>query len=246
VLYCGFGSAALSAGLGPAAAAACGAGGRAAGFRVLLAAGLGGGLPRPHDAASDEEDTSDADADVFWVREAPHAWLLRRCAVALHHAGAGTCAAALRAGVPQICAPLEFDQPFWARRMRALGVAHEPLSVQTLSCDAVAAAVRRAAGEGTRARAAAMADALASEPDGAAVAALFVREYLASSDAKKAAEKEAARAEAHAAASGAEGLAAAAAAALPAQSSACALRQQQQQAGGGGTAARTVMAAGGC
>jgi hypothetical protein len=248
VLYCGFGSAALGAQLGAAAAAACVAGGVAAGFRVLLSAGLnGGGLPRPHGAAADDDADADAtssdapapaDAAVFWLREAPHEWLLRRCGAALHHAGAGTCAAALRAGVPQILAPLEFDQPYWARRMRALGVAHEPLNVRTLSGDVIAAAVRRATGDATRCRAAAMADALAAEPDGATVAALFVREYLASSEAKAAAEAQAAEASARQLA------AAAAAAALPQTtplSSARALLQAQQA--GGAASPRAVMAA---
>lgn len=39
----------------------------------------------------------------------------------IHHGGAGTTAAALRAGVPQVIIPFFADQPFWAREMERLG-----------------------------------------------------------------------------------------------------------------------------
>jgi hypothetical protein len=136
---------------------------------VLLAGGLGGGLPRPH---------NDDDADVMWLQDAPHDWLLPRCAVALHHGGAGTVHAALRAGTPQVIAPLQYDQPFWARRMRALGVAPAPLDVAALRSGDVAAAVRRALSEPIRSRAAAIRDELVSDADGAAVAAAFIAAYV--------------------------------------------------------------------
>lgn len=175
MLYCGFGSAALRD--GAAVAAACIAGGRAAGCRVLLAGGLGGGLPRP---VNDDDDD-----DVLWLQDAPHDWLLPRCAVALHHGGAGTVHAALRAGTPQVIAPLQYDQPFWARRMRALGVAPAPLDVAALrSCD-VESAVRRALSEPIRSRAAAIRDELASDADGAAVAAAFIAAYVPAALEKK-------------------------------------------------------------
>ena len=35
--------------------------------------------------------------------------------VQVSHSGAGTVAAAMAAGVPQVACPLLFDQPFWAR-----------------------------------------------------------------------------------------------------------------------------------
>ena len=179
MLHCGFGSAALRD--GAAIAAACVAGGAAAGCRVLLAGGLGGGLPRPDGAACDgvEGDAIDAcSADVFHMHEAPHDWLLPRCAVVLHHGGAGTCHAALHAGTPQVLCPLQYDQPFWAQRMNSLGVAPPPLEIDNFTADAVAAAVRRALSERIRSRAAAMATELAGETDGAVVAADFICAYV--------------------------------------------------------------------
>lgn len=61
---------------------------------------------------------------VMHVEYAPFNWLLPRCAAAVHHAGIGTCAQALAAGVPQLCMPgIVFDTPDNAVRLRRLGVA---------------------------------------------------------------------------------------------------------------------------
>ncbi|MFD6452567.1 glycosyltransferase, partial [Nocardia sp. NPDC060220] len=49
--------------------------------------------------------------------------ILRRCAVAVHHGGAGTTAAALRAGVPQVICSVQADQPYWGQALRRLGLA---------------------------------------------------------------------------------------------------------------------------
>jgi UDP:flavonoid glycosyltransferase YjiC (YdhE family) len=56
--------------------------------------------------------------------------LLRRCWAALHHGGAGTVAAAARAGTPQLVMPLArgSDQPYWAHRVETLGVGVGPLT----------------------------------------------------------------------------------------------------------------------
>ena len=52
----------------------------------------------------------------------PFSVLLPRCAALIHHGGIGTIAQALRAGVPQLITPMNFDQPSNAARVRALGV----------------------------------------------------------------------------------------------------------------------------
>ncbi len=59
---------------------------------------------------------------IFYVDSIPHDWLFSRVAAVVHHGGAGTTAAVLRAGVPSILIPLTADQPFWGRRVKALGV----------------------------------------------------------------------------------------------------------------------------
>jgi hypothetical protein len=54
------------------------------------------------------------------------------CAAALHHGGSGTTAAGLAAGTPQVVAPLQFDQPFWAERLAHLGMSPPPLDARVL------------------------------------------------------------------------------------------------------------------
>lgn len=61
----------------------------------------------------------------------PHDLLLPRCAAILHHGGAGTVAAALRCGAPQLICPLHFDQQQWAERVAWLGCGaqHSPAAL---------------------------------------------------------------------------------------------------------------------
>lgn len=63
-------------------------------------------------------------APNLWRRQGSlaHEWLLPRCAAAVHHGGAGTTAASLRAGKPTVVTPVMVDQFFWAQRVNALGV----------------------------------------------------------------------------------------------------------------------------
>ncbi|NXY98102.1 glycosyltransferase family 1 protein [Streptomyces sp. BR123] len=105
--------------------------------------------------------------DVLTVGEVPHRLLFPRTAAVVHHAGAGTTAAALRAGVPAVPVPVTADQPFWAGRVAALGAAAGPLPFKELSAPALARALRAAVEEpDPRARAAAVARRMAAE-DGA-------------------------------------------------------------------------------
>lgn len=50
-------------------------------------------------------------------------YLLERCRGIVHHGGIGTCAQAIRAGIPQVIRPLEYDQPDngWRISQLALG-----------------------------------------------------------------------------------------------------------------------------
>ncbi|MDN5767072.1 MAG: glycosyltransferase [Humibacillus sp.] len=66
--------------------------------------------------------------DVLAVETVPHDWLFPRCAAVVHHGGAGTTAAAMRAGTPQVVVPHIADQPYWGRRVAELGVGSVPLA----------------------------------------------------------------------------------------------------------------------
>ncbi|MCP4593378.1 MAG: glycosyltransferase family 1 protein, partial [bacterium] len=70
---------------------------------------------------------SDLPDEVFLIESVPHDWLFPRTAAVVHHGGAGTTGAGLRAGVPGIVVPFGGDQPFWARRVEALGVGPAPI-----------------------------------------------------------------------------------------------------------------------
>jgi UDP:flavonoid glycosyltransferase YjiC (YdhE family) len=58
--------------------------------------------------------------DLLAVGDLPHDWLLPRMAAVVHHAGAGTAGATLRAGIPAVAVPVMADQPFWAGRLHRL------------------------------------------------------------------------------------------------------------------------------
>lgn len=64
----------------------------------------------------------DIPEDVFLLDYVPHHWLFPRTAGVIHHGGAGTTAAALRAGVPSAVIAHIADQPYWGRRVHDLGV----------------------------------------------------------------------------------------------------------------------------
>ena len=78
---------------------------------------------------------------VFPVESVPHEWLFPRVAAAVHHGGAGTTAAALRAGIPSVVVPYFYDQFFWGHRLHELGVASRPISQKHLTSDGLAAAI---------------------------------------------------------------------------------------------------------
>jgi vancomycin aglycone glucosyltransferase len=56
------------------------------------------------------------------VNAVNHAAILPRCRVAVHHGGAGTTAAAMRAGVPSLILWLWLDQPVWAAGVEQLKI----------------------------------------------------------------------------------------------------------------------------
>ncbi len=100
--------------------------------RALLFSGWGG-LHR--------EDLPDS---VFMIDSVPHAWLFPHVAAVVHHGGAGTIAAGLRAGMPSIVIPFFGDQPFWGKRVHDLGVGPAPIPRSKLTVDRLAQAIQEA------------------------------------------------------------------------------------------------------
>jgi vancomycin aglycone glucosyltransferase len=67
-------------------------------------------------------DLIDDAPDCIAVGDVSHDVLFPRVAAVVHHGGAGTTAAAARAGIPQVITPVFADQFYWASRIVELGV----------------------------------------------------------------------------------------------------------------------------
>jgi len=135
---------------------------RQLGLRGILLRGWGGLAP-----------TTLGD-DMLVLDSAPHSWLFPQMAAVVHHGGAGTTAAAIRAGVPAVVVPFTSDQPFWGRRVHELGVGPKPVPHDRLTTQRLVAALRLAVGDpGIRARADALGRRVRSE-DGVGCAVDFL------------------------------------------------------------------------
>jgi sterol 3beta-glucosyltransferase len=82
--------------------------------------------------------------NVFRIGDVPHDWLFPGMAAVVHHGGAGTTAAGLRAGVPSVIVPYFADQPFWARHVHHLGACPAPIPRLKLSAQKLADALQAA------------------------------------------------------------------------------------------------------
>nr|WP_043623310.1 glycosyltransferase [Nonomuraea candida] len=101
---------------------------RRAGLRGVLQTGLRGHI-------------SD---DVLAVGDVPHDWLFPQLSAVAHHCGSGTTASGVRAGVPAVAVPVMNDQPLWASRLMALGVAPAAIPFRRLTPAQLAAALTTA------------------------------------------------------------------------------------------------------
>ncbi len=118
--------------------------------------------------------------DVFAIDPIPHDWLFPRVAAAVHHGGAGTTGAALRAGLPSVLVPRFGDQPFWGRRVADLGVGPPPIPRRRLSAGGLAEAIRIATTDhGVRERATALGERIRSEDGVARAVEAFERHLVA-------------------------------------------------------------------
>ncbi|XP_038897687.1 sterol 3-beta-glucosyltransferase UGT80A2-like isoform X7 [Benincasa hispida] len=70
---------------------------------------------------------------IYLLDDCPHDWLLPKCKAVVHHGGAGTTAAGLKAACPTTVVPFFGDQPFWGERVHARGVGPPPIPVDEFS-----------------------------------------------------------------------------------------------------------------
>jgi len=151
-VYLGFGSMPVAEATGHTLVEAA----RAAGRRAIVSEGWAGlGL-------------TDQGPDTILVEDVNHQALFPRVAAVVHHGGAGTTLAAARAGVPQVVVPMFSDQPFWASRVRELGIGTS-VPIAELTADGLASALHDASDPAVAERAGSLAGRIVV--DGAAVAA---------------------------------------------------------------------------
>ncbi|XP_074276745.1 sterol 3-beta-glucosyltransferase UGT80B1-like isoform X2 [Silene latifolia] len=79
---------------------------------------------------------------IFLLDNCPHDWLFPQCCAVVHHGGAGTTAAGLRAGCPTTIVPFFGDQFFWGDRIHQTGLGPEPIPIAQLSVEALSNAIR--------------------------------------------------------------------------------------------------------
>ncbi|MGJ9373880.1 glycosyltransferase [Nesterenkonia sp. CF4.4] len=142
-VYAGFGS--MAAGDARARAQEVIGGIRAAGYRALLATGLGG-LEVPAELRGD---------DVHVIGSVDHAAVMPQAAAAVHHGGIGTVHAATAAGTVSVLVPFIADQPFWGARLRAKGLTPDPIPQRRLTAQRLSAALGAVEGFSPAVRAAA-------------------------------------------------------------------------------------------
>jgi sterol 3beta-glucosyltransferase len=102
------------------------------GQRGLFARGWGGLSP------------SDLPANTFMLDSVPHDWLFPKVAAVVHHGGAGTTAAGLRAGKPTVVCPFIADQPFWGDLVYLRGAGPKPVPQSRLTAARLAEAITEA------------------------------------------------------------------------------------------------------
>ncbi|WGV29115.1 glycosyltransferase [Halotia branconii] len=84
---------------------------------------------------------------VCVVKDVPHDWLLPQVSAMIHHGGASTTAAVLRAGIPSIVVPFFADQPIWGEKLTRLGVSPTPIPYKKVSEKTLAQAIQVVLGD---------------------------------------------------------------------------------------------------
>jgi sterol 3beta-glucosyltransferase len=82
--------------------------------------------------------------NMYRCESLPHDWLFPRVAAVVHHGGAGTTAAGLRAGKPTVIVPFFGDQFFWGWQVYRLGAGPKPIPRKKLSVEKLASAIQQA------------------------------------------------------------------------------------------------------
>jgi UDP:flavonoid glycosyltransferase YjiC (YdhE family) len=105
---------------------------RKTGQRVLLSKGWGG---------MGKDELHNIPDGVFILGNVPHDWLFKHVSCVVHHGGAGTTAAGITAGRPNVVVPFFGDQPFWGSMVARAGAGPDPIPHKQLTADKLADAI---------------------------------------------------------------------------------------------------------
>ena len=124
-------------------------------------------------------------SQIHYVSSAPHSSVFPLCRAVVHHGGAGTSQAALRAGVPSVVVPHTAEQELWGRELERIGVACKPIRRKRATTERIAAAISQTAdferiGENARALGCRVA-----EEEGVATAVRLIGERLRPNNSSK-------------------------------------------------------------
>jgi UDP:flavonoid glycosyltransferase YjiC (YdhE family) len=86
-------------------------------------------------------DAADIPEGVFMLGNCPHDWLFKHVAAVVHHGGAGTTAAGIKAGRPTVVVPFFGDQIFWGSMVARSGAGPAPIPYKKLTAENLAAAI---------------------------------------------------------------------------------------------------------
>ena len=120
----------------------------------------------------------DLPKNILVMEFVPHDWLLSRCKVVIHHGGAGTTAAGLRSGIPNLVVSFAADQPFWGARVYAIGAGPQPIPVKKLTVEKLVTALAEADEDTLRSRVQAIGRRICAE-DGVGVSVKFIEVSVA-------------------------------------------------------------------
>ncbi|XP_039805249.1 sterol 3-beta-glucosyltransferase UGT80A2-like [Panicum virgatum] len=100
---------------------------------------------------------------VYVLDNVPHDWLFLQCKAVVHHGGAGTTAAGLKAACPTTIIPFFGDQFFWGSMVQARGLGAPPVPVEQLQLNSLVDAIKFMIDPKVKERAVELAKAIESE-----------------------------------------------------------------------------------
>jgi sterol 3beta-glucosyltransferase/vancomycin aglycone glucosyltransferase len=121
----------------------------------------------------------DSDNQLHFISAAPHASVFPHCSAVLHHGGAGTSQAALRAGVPSVVVAHTAEQELWGRELQRLGVAGAPIARRNATAPGLASAIRQVVQSDPMRQTAKSLGARMADEDGVATAVRLIEESFA-------------------------------------------------------------------